>query len=54
MFCETYFAQLMNGLEEGAFPRQENEVILNLDAKIALDVLCPCKADSQHGDYRND
>jgi len=35
---EAYFVQLMNGLEEGAFPRQSDEVILNPDAKFALDV----------------
>ncbi len=35
---ETYFVRLMNGLEEGAFPQQDDEVVLNPDAKIALDV----------------
>jgi len=28
----------MKGLEEGAFPKQDDEVVLNPDAKIALDV----------------
>ncbi len=35
---ETYLVQLMKGLEEGAFPQQDDEVVLNPDAKIALDV----------------
>ncbi len=35
---ETYFVQLMNGLEEGTFPQQDDEVVLNPDAKLALDV----------------
>lgn len=35
---EVYLTRLMNGLEEGAFPRQDDEVVLNSDAKIALDV----------------
>ena len=35
---EAYFSQLMNGLEEGAFPQRDDEVVLNPDAKIALDV----------------
>ncbi len=35
---ETYLVQLMKGLEEGAFPQQDDEVVLNSDAKIALDV----------------
>lgn len=35
---EAYLVQLMKGLEEGTFPQQDDEVILNPDAKIALDV----------------
>lgn len=35
---EAYLVQLMNGLEEGAFPQRNDEVVLNPDAKIALDV----------------
>ncbi len=35
---ETYFVQLMKGLEEGAFPQRDDEVVLNPDAKLALDV----------------
>lgn len=35
---ETYLVQLMKGLEEGAFPQQDDEVVLNSDAKIALNV----------------
>ena len=35
---ETYFTQLMNALEEGTFPQQDNEVVLSPNAKIALDV----------------
>lgn len=35
---EAYFVQLMNGLEEGTFPQRDNEVVLNPDAKLALDV----------------
>lgn len=35
---EVYFSQLMNGLEEGAFPKQDDEVVLSPSAKIAIDV----------------
>lgn len=35
---EVYLTQLMNGLEEGAFPKREDEAVLNPDAGIALNV----------------
>lgn len=35
---ETYMIQLMNGLEEGAFPQRDNEVMVSSNAKLALDV----------------
>ena len=35
---EAYFTQIMNALEEGTFPQQNNEVILSSNAKLALDV----------------
>ncbi len=35
---ETYMTGLMHGLEEGAFPRHDDEVMLSVNAKIALDV----------------
>ncbi len=35
---ETYITQLMNGLEEGAFPQHDDEVMLSPNAKLALDV----------------
>lgn len=35
---ETYFVQMMNGLEEGRFPRNESEVVLSANGKLALGV----------------
>lgn len=35
---EAYLVQLMNGVEEGNFPQRDDEVVLNSEAKIALDV----------------
>lgn len=35
---ETYLTRLANGLEEGAFPQGEDEVLLSANAKIALHV----------------
>ena len=35
---ETYLAQLADGMEEGAFPQSEQEVVLSSNAKLALDV----------------
>lgn len=35
---ETYFTQLMNGLEEGTFPQHGDEVVLSSNAKLALGV----------------
>jgi len=35
---ETYLTSLANGLEEGAFPRSDDEVMLSSNAKIAFDV----------------
>jgi len=35
---ETYMVSLANGLEEGAFPQNEEEVMLSSNAKLALDV----------------
>lgn len=37
---ETYIARLANALEEGVFPQNDNEVMLSVNAKIALDVEC--------------
>ncbi len=34
----AYLTQLMNGLEEGAFPQHDDEVMLSPNAKLALDV----------------
>ena len=35
---ETYLAQLADGMEEGAFPQSDQEVVLSSNAKLALDV----------------
>lgn len=35
---ETYIVGLSNAIEEGSFPRNDNEVMLSANAKIALDV----------------
>ena len=35
---EAYLVQLMNGVKEGNFPQRDDEVVLNSEAKIALDV----------------
>lgn len=35
---ETYLAQLADGMEEGAFPQNDQEVVLSSNAKLALDV----------------
>lgn len=35
---ETYLTRLANGLEEGAFPQSEKEVVLSANAKLALHV----------------
>ena len=35
---ETYIVRLANGLEEGDFPQNDNEVMLSENAKLALNV----------------
>ena len=35
---ETYLVQLADGMEEGAFPQSDQEVVLSSNAKLALDV----------------
>ncbi len=35
---EAYLVQLMSGLQEGTFPQRDDELVLNPDAKLALDV----------------
>lgn len=35
---ETYLARLVNGIEEGAYPKSDDEVVLSPSAKLALDV----------------
>lgn len=35
---DTYITQLVNALEEGSVPQNDNEVMLSSNAKLALDV----------------
>ena len=37
---DTYITQLVNALEEGSVPQNDNEVMLSSNAKLALDHVC--------------